>query len=160
MESFKTFLSEGKVTMARLKPGMKLNVIHKGSDARAYGVTGDNVYQGKVQVLGVGIVPYGKKADKKYVIAKDYKDAQKKYNTIWKHENIQYGQYWNSLDKMNYFFSAIAEEESRIKPGWTCWIWKVLDGPHKGSTNYCFISSADKWEVPFLNKSTEFILET
>ena len=153
-------LAEGKVTMAKLKPGMKLNVIHKGGYARQLGINGENVYNGKVQVLGVGIVPYGKRAEKKHVIAKDYKDAQKKYNSIWTHDNIRYGQYWNALDKMNTFFGAISDEESRIKPGWTCWLWKVLDGPNKGIISYCFIGSDDKWEVTFLNKSTPFILET
>ena len=97
---FRQELTEGRVTMAKLKPGMKVSVIHKGRSAKNYGVDGEDVYGGKVQILGVGIVPFGKKAEKRHVVAKDYKDAQNKYKDIWKHEDFMYGQYWNALDKM------------------------------------------------------------
>jgi len=153
-------LSEGKVTMSKLKPGLKIDVIHSGRSARNYGVKDENVYGGKVKVLGLGIVPYKTKADKKHVVGSDYKDVQKKYNTIWKSDDFRYGQYWNSMDKMNHFFSLISQEDRKYKQGFTCWLWEVIDGPNKGIVDYCYISSDDKWEVTFLNKSTEFVLMT
>ena len=155
-------INEGKVTMAKLKPGMKLNVIHKGRSARNYGVMGENVYGGKVQVLGMGNVPFGKKAEKKHVFAKDYKDAQKKFKDIWNTEEIRYGRFWNAQDRMAAFFRAIAAESDgkKIPYGWTCWIWKIIEGPNKGKISYCFVDSDDKWSVVFLNKSTNFRLES
>ena len=47
-----------------------------------------------------------------------------------------------------------------MKPGWTCWIWEVIEGENKRTLSYCFIDRDDAWSVTFLNKSTEFILET
>ena len=162
MKSFKEFgqLNEARITMAKLRPGLKLSVFHKGRSAKNYGVDGEDVYGGKVQVLGVGLIPFGKKAEKRHVVAKDYKDAQKKYNDIWKSEEVMYGQYWNSLNKMKFFFEKISEEDRKFKPGWVGWIWKIIDGPNKGQMSYCFIDSDDKWAVTFLNKSTEFTLES
>ena len=151
-------LNEAKVSAAKLKPGMKLNVFHHGASARNYGVNGENVYGGKVQVLGLGIVPYGKPAKASHVIGKDYKDVQKKYSDIWNTEEIRYGQFYNAQNRMNAFFSAIAADSGFA--GYTCWIWKIIDGANKGKLNYCFISNDDKWEVVFLNKRTEFRLES
>lgn len=157
---FRQELTEGRVTMAKLKPGMKVSVIHKGRSAKNYGVDGEDVYGGKVQILGVGIVPFGKKAEKRHIVAKDYKDAQNKYKDIWKSEDFMYGQYWNALDKMRTFFGLIADNDRKFKPGWTCWLWEVIEGENKGHIGYCFISGDERWEVSFLNKSTEFTLET
>ena len=151
-------LNEGKVTMSKLKPNLKVNVIHTGRSARNYGIKDENVYGGKVKVLGVGIVPYETRANKRHIVGSDYKDVQKKYNTIWKSDDFRYGQYWNSLDKMNHFFNLISQEDRKFKPGFTCWLWEVIEGKNKGIVDYCYISSDDKWEVTFLNKSTEFIL--
>tara|TARA_B100000963_G_scaffold345714_1_gene350104 strand:+ start:831 stop:1319 length:489 start_codon:yes stop_codon:yes gene_type:complete len=162
MQNFKQYtqLNEAKVTMSKLKPGLKVDVIHSGRSARNYGVRDENVYQGKVQVLGLGIVPFKTSANKRHVIGSDYKDVQKKYNTIWKSDDFRYGQYWNSLDKMKHFFGLISQEDRKYKPGFVCWLWQVIDGPNKGVVDYCYISSDDKWEVTFLNKSTEFVLES
>lgn len=159
---FRETLTEAKVTVAKLKPGLKVNVFFSGSSARNYGVSGENVYGGKVQVLGLGNVPYGKPAKTSHVIAKDYKDAQKKYSDIWKSDEIRYGRFWNAQDKMKSFFQAIADESDgkKVPHGHTCWIWKIIEGPNKGKLSYCFISTDDKWEVVFLNKRTEFKLES
>ena len=154
-------LTEAKVSVAKLKPGLKVNVIHSGASARNYGVSGANVYGGKVQVLGVGNVPYGKPAKTSHIIAKDYKDAQKKYSDVWKSDEIRYGRFWNAQDRMKAFFQAIAaDSDGKIPSGHTCWIWKIIEGPNKGKIHYCFISSDDRWEVTFLNKSTDFTLES
>ena len=155
-------LSEAKVTVAKLKPGLKVNVIHSGASARNYGVSGENVYGGRVQVLGVGNVPHGKPAKTSHVIAKDYKDAQKKYSDVWKSDEIRYGNFWNAQDRMRAFFQAIAADSDgkKVPYGHTCWIWKIIEGPNKGKIHYCFISSDDRWEVKFLNKSTDFTLES
>ena len=162
MKNFKQYtqLNEAKVTMSKLKPGLKVNVIHSGRSARNYGVKDENVYQGKVQVLGLGIVPYKTKANKRHVIGSDYKDIQKKYNTIWKSDDFRYGQYWNAMHKMQVFFELISQEDRKYKPGFVAWLWEVIEGGNKGIVDYCFISSDEILQVSFLNKSTEFVLES
>ena len=86
MKNFKDIrnLVEGKVSLAKLKANMKVHVIHKGRSARNFGVDGEDVYGGKVRVLGLGVVPYGKKAEKRHVVGKDWKDLQNKYIDILK----------------------------------------------------------------------------
>lgn len=159
MKSFNQF-NEGKVTMAQLRPGMTVDVIHKGRSARNYGVNGESVYGGKVKVLGMGIVPSGKHAEKKHVIANDYKDAQRKFKHIWDTEEIRYGYFGGAMGRLKAFFQAISAESGgkKIPYGHTCWIWEVIEGKNKGFISYCFVSYDDKWEVVFLNKSTEFEL--
>ena len=161
-ESYQQQLSEAKVSVAKLKPGLKVNVFHSGPSARNYGIKDENVYGGKVQVLGVGNVPYGKPATARHVIAKDYKDAQKKFRDVWNTEEIRYGHFYNALSRMAAFFQAIAAESDgkKVPYGHTCWIWKIIEGPNKGKISYCFISNDDKWEVVYLNKRTEFRLES
>ena len=160
MKTFKSYLTEGKVSMAKLKAGMKVSVIHKGRSAKNFGVDGQDVFGGKVQVLGLGIVPYGKPADKRHIVGKDYKDVQKKYNSIWKSDDISFGRFFGARDKQKTFFSAISDADKKFKPGHVAWIWQIIEGENKGKLSYCFISNDDKWEVLFLNKATEFILET
>tara|TARA_E500000081_G_scaffold15067_2_gene18460 strand:+ start:4004 stop:4495 length:492 start_codon:yes stop_codon:yes gene_type:complete len=163
MRSFKRWeetLNEGKVTIAKLRPGLTVTPMWKGRSAKNYGISGMPVYDGKVKVLGMGIVPFGKKADKRMVIGKDYKDLQTKYKDIWKSDEIQYGRYWNARNKMKAFFSAIAQSDKKLKDGWVCWIWEVVDGPDKGMVHYCFIDSDDRWSIAFLNKSAEFEMIT
>ena len=156
---FREELNEGKVSVAKLKAGLKLNVVHSGRSAKNYGVSGQDVYGGKVQVLGIGVVPFGKKAEKRHVIGKDWKDLQTKHKDIWKSEDIMYGRFWNANDKKNAFLEQVAKK-LKMKPGWTCWLWQVLEGDNKGIIDYCFIDRDEKWSVTFLNKSTEFKLES
>jgi len=156
---FRQELNEAKVTIAKLKAGLKVNVIHKGRSAKNFGVDGQNVYGGKVQVLGIGIVPFGKPAEKRHVIGKDWKDLENKHKDIWKSEDIQFGQFWNANDRKNAFLELVAKK-LKMKQGWTCWIWQVIEGENKGKISYCYIDRDEKWSVTFLNKSTEFILES
>jgi hypothetical protein len=163
MKSFKSWeetLKEGKVTVAKLRPGVVATPMWKGRSAKNYGISGLPVYDGKVKVLGLGVVPFGKRAEKKHVIGKDYKDVQSKYKDIWRSEDIRYGHFWNAQHRMKAFFGAIANEDRKVQSGWVCWIWQVIDGPDKGTIHYCFIDSDDKWAIAFLNKSAEFELVT
>ena len=120
-------LTEAKVSIAKLRPGLKVNVIHTGRSAQNYGVSGQNVYGGRVQVLGLGSVPSGKPAEKRHVLAKDYKDLQQKYKHIWDTDDIKYGNFWNAKNRMKAFFQAIAAESGgkKIPYGHVCWIWKI-----------------------------------
>ena len=45
-------------------------------------------------------------------------------------------------------------------PGGLVWLWEVLEGENKGHIGFCYLTREPNWEVDFLNKSTEFILET
>lgn len=156
---FREELNEGKVSVAKLKAGLKLNVIHAGRSAKNFGISGEDVYGGKVQVLGIGIVPFGKAAEKNHVIGKDWKDVQTKHKDIWKSEDIMYGQFWNANDRKNAFLELVAKK-LKMKQGWTTWIWQIIDGPNKGKIHYCYVDRDEKWSVTYLNKSTEFKLES
>ena len=156
---FREELNEGKVSVAKLKAGLKLNVVHSGRSAKNYGVSGQDVYGGKVQVLGIGVVPFGKKAEKRHVIGKDWKDLQTKHKDIWKSEDIMYGRFWNANNKKAAFLEKVAKK-LKMKQGWTTWVWQIIDGPNKGKLHYCYVDSDDKWSVTYLNKSTEFKLES
>jgi hypothetical protein len=163
MKSFKRWeetLNEGKVTIATLRPGLTVTPMWKGRSAKNYGISGMPVYDGKVKVLGMGIVPFGKKADMRMVIGKDYKDLQTKYKDIWQSDEIRYGSYWSAQGRMKAFFSAIADADKKVPNGFVCWIWEVVDGPDKGLIHYCFIDSDDNWAIAYLNKSAEFEMIT
>jgi len=155
-------LSEAKVTFGKMKPGLKVNMIWHGPSARNYGIKGDNIFGGKVQVLGMGNVPYGKKATTRHVFAKDLKDAKKKFKDVWNKEEVRYGRFWNAAHRLRFFFNEIAAESDgkKIPYGHASWIFKVIEGPEKGYIGYCFVSSDDKWEIAYLNKSAEFRLES
>ena len=162
MHSFKKWenLQEGKLTMASLKPGSVATPIWKGRSAQNYGIRGLPVYDGKVKVLGLGMVPFRTKAEKKHIIGNDYKAIQTKYKDIWNTEEIRYGHFWSAQGRMKAFFSAIAENDRKFKHGFVSWIWEVIDGPDKGTIHYCFIDSDDRWAIAYLNKSAEFELVT
>ena len=153
MKSFNQFaesqLQEGKVSIAKLRPGLTMTPMWKGRSAKNYGISNTPVYDGKVKVLGMGLVPFGKAAEKKHVIAKDYKDAKTKYKEIWNTEDIKFGRFWNAQHRMRIFFQTIAAEDKKVKQGHVCWIWEVVDGPQKRKVHYCFIDSDDKWAITF-----------
>ena len=60
-------LDEGKVTIAKLRVGTTVTPMWKGRSAKNYGIAGQPVYDGKVKVLGMGMVPFGKKAEKNFL---------------------------------------------------------------------------------------------
>ena len=142
-------LTEAKVSIAKLRPGLKVNVIHTGRSAQNYGVSGQNVYGGRVQVLGLGSVPSGKPAEKRHVLAKDYKDLQQKYKHIWDTDDIKYGHFWNAKNRMKAFFQAIADESKgkKVPYGHTSWIWQIIEGPNKGKTDKLFVYSCNIFPV-------------
>jgi len=156
------YLPEGKVSIAKLRPGLKVNLLWSGPSARNYGIKDDNVYGGKVKVLGMGNVPYGKPAKSRHVFAKDLKDAKKKFKDVWNKEEVRYGRFWNANDRLKFFFNEIAAESDgkKIPYGHACWIWQIIEGPNKGKISYCYVSNDDKWEIRYLNKSAEFKIET
>ena len=77
------FLIEGKVSMAKLKAGDKVQILAKGASAVRNGLKkGENPYgEGEtVQILGFGVVPFkAKTSNKRDVIAKSIDDFKKKY---------------------------------------------------------------------------------
>ena len=76
------YLTEAKVSMAKLKAGDKVQILAKGAGARSNGLkTGENPYgEGNtVQILGFGVVPFKKKSNKRDVIARSIDDFKKKY---------------------------------------------------------------------------------
>lgn len=156
------FLTEGKVSITKLKKGMKVNVIHSGRDAKNYGIKDVNVYGGKVQVMGFGIIPFKKLAERKYILADDLDSFKKKYENVFKSEEIKHGSFWNARHRLMSAFYKVGEEDKRVKPGFGAYIWQVIEGENKGKFSYCYIGNDNNnnWEVRFLNKSTQFVLET
>ena len=155
------YLSEGKVSMAKLKAGLKLRVIHKGRSAKNFGVDGEDVYGGKVKVLGIGVKPYKQLQSKRHVLAKDLKDLKNKYKEVFKSEEIQFGHFFSSLDRLNAAVDMMIDQDRKLRgPGGLVWLWQVLEGENKGHVGFCYLTREPGWEVDFLNKSTEFVLET
>ena len=154
-------LAEGKVSMAKLKAGMKVNVIHSGRSAKNYGVMNQDVYQGKVKVLGIGIKAYKDKPNKRQVLANDLKSFKTKYKSVFDTEEIKYGHFFSALDRLSSAVDLIVDQEKNVKgPGSLAWLWEVIEGENQGHLGFCFISNEPKWELNFLNKTTEFKLET
>ena len=87
---------------------------------------------------------------------------KKKYENIFKSEEIKHGSFWNARHRLMSACYMVGEEDRRVKPGFGAWIWQVIEGENKGKFSYCYIGNDNKnnWEVRFLNKSTQFILET
>ena len=154
-------LAEGKVSMAKLKAGMKVTVIHTGRSAKNYGVTNQDVYGGQVKVLGIGIKNYKEKQNKRQILATDLKSFKTKYKAVFKSEEINFGHFFTALDRLSAAVDMIVDQEKSIKgPAGLVWLWEVIEGDNKGHLGFCFISNEPKWEVNFLNKTTEFKLET
>lgn len=154
-------LSEGKVSMAKLKAGLKVNVIHKGRSAKNFGVDGENVYGSPVKVLGIGVKPFKQLQSKSHVLAKDLKDLKNKYKEVFKSEEIQFGHFFSSLDRLNAAVDMMIDQDRKLRgPGGLVYLWQVLEGKNKGHVGFCYLTREPNWEVDFLNKSTEFILET
>lgn len=152
MLRFNQFITEAKVTVAKLRPGMVLDVIHHGRSAKQMGVAGENVFGGKVKVLGLGIIPFKEKPSKKHVQYKDVKDFKAKNKDTFASKEIEYG-YGGTNAKLR-------TAAQMIDGGFLAWLFEVVDGENKGEIGYCYISPDDKWEVRFLNKSTEFKMES
>lgn len=154
MLKFNTYiqLDEAKVNVAKLRPGMTVNITHYGRSAKMYKVDGDNVFGGKVKVLGVGVVPRSKEPTKKDVQYKDVKDFRMKNKEV--------------LNKPDYSGSGgganakLRKAAGQINKGRLVWIFEVIEGKKKGQIGYCYISADDRWEVPYANKSTEFRIES
>jgi len=159
MKTFKEIrnLVEGKVSMAKLKAGLKLNIIAVGRQARTAGLSKANIYDGKVKILGVGIIPFKAQPKKSMVIAKDIKDLKKKYEKVFKDEDYMYGSYFNSRHKLNTAFNIISKGK-----GFGGWIFEVAEGENKGKMGYCYIGTGrnDEWEVRVNNFGVEFQFET
>lgn len=153
MLRFKQHLNEAKVTVAKLRPGMVLDVIHHGRSAKQMGVAGENVFGGKVKVLGLGIIPFKEKPSKKHVQYKDVKDFKAKHKEVFSSDEIQYG-YGGANAKLRKATYMVKQG------GMLAWLFEVVDGENKGEIGYCYISLDDRWEVRFLNKSTEFKMES
>ena len=166
------YLSEGKVSVTKAKAGMKAEVQVKGPMAKRVGYKkGENPFgEGvKVQILGYGIIPFGKRAEKKHVITKSIDDFKKKYkNEINDLKASDDGNYerglamYNANGKLRKITNALTGTVlKKWKPGFPGYIIQVLDGDKKGTIDYLYISrSLDyKWCI-YLGDDVEFDLFT
>ena len=132
MKNFKEVrqqINEAKISMGKLAAGQKLNVIHHGRSAGNYGVRNENVYGGKVKVLGIGIKSYKANASKSQVLAKSLKEFKTKYKAVFKSEDILYGHYFSSLDRLNAAVDVIVDQDNKLKgPAGLVWLWEVIEG--------------------------------
>ena len=153
---FKTFLEEAVISMSRLKKGNVVTVKHKGRSAKNFGVDGEDVYDGKVKALGVGYLPFGKSFNRKYILANDISDLRRKYK-----EEFSSASGFTANDKLNDAMNKVAQKiNPREKRVSVAFFWQVTEGPNRGKVSLCYVDNDGKWIVDFLNKSTEFTLET
>ena len=109
----------------------------------------------------IGVKPFKQLQSKRHVLAKDLKELKAKYKDVFKSEEILYGHFFSSLDKLNAAVDMMIDQDRKLRgPGGLVWLWQVLEGENKGHIGFCYLTREPNWEVDFLNKSTEFILET
>ena len=154
MLKFNTYiqLDEATVSVAKLRPGMTVNIIHSGRSAKIYQVDKQNVFGGKVKVLGLGLVPGSKQPTKNDVKYTDVKDFRMKNKDVF---NIP-----DYSPKFGGANARLIRAVRHINKGRLVWIFEVIEGEKKGQIGYCYISSDYRWEVPFMHKSTEFRIES
>ena len=166
------YLVEGKVPVTKVKAGMKVEVQVKGPIAKRVGYKkganpfGDGV---KVQILGYGLVPYGKRPEKKHVITKSIADFKTKYKQQIKdlkaQDDYNYERglsMYNANGKLRIMTNDLTDTVlKKYKPGFPSYIVQVLDGAKKGDLDYLYISSAydDRWCI-HLGDDVEFDLFT
>ena len=76
-------------------------------------------------------------------------------------EEIKFGHFFSSLDRLNAAVDMMIDQDRKLRgPGGLVYLWQVLEGKNKGHVGFCYLTREPNWEVDFLNKSTEFILET
>ena len=145
------------------QPNIKL-VIIRAADVPTFvefgaadlGVAGKDVYGGKVKALGVGYLPFGKSFNRKYILANDINELRRKYK-----EEFRSAQGYTANDKLNDAMNKVAVKiNPREKRVSVAFFWQITEGPSRGKVSLCYVDNDGKWIVDFLNKSTEFTLET
>ena len=169
------YLSEGKVGLTKAKAGMKVEIQLRGPMARRIGAKkGDNPYGegAKVQILGFGIVPYGKSPEKKHVITNSVDDFKKKYKQqikdLKKQDDYGYDRelsFHNANGKIRKLANDLTQDGNvlkRWKPGFVGYIFQFLDGENKGKLGYLYIAEYydDKWCIRIYGEDVEFDLIT
>tara|TARA_B110001454_G_scaffold63937_1_gene62159 strand:- start:65 stop:562 length:498 start_codon:yes stop_codon:yes gene_type:complete len=155
------FLTEAKVSMAKLKAGDKVQILAKGAGARSNGLkTGENPYgEGNtVQILGFGVVPFKKKSNKRDVIARSIDDFKKKYKQEIKDlkSDDKYDRDLSMRGNSRIKLSILANDIVK-NSGFVGFIYQSSKGP-----GLLYISrslSDDKWAVNF-GDDMEFDLVT
>tara|TARA_Y100001937_G_scaffold16913_1_gene23329 strand:- start:2350 stop:2910 length:561 start_codon:yes stop_codon:yes gene_type:complete len=168
------FLTEAKVGVTKLKAGMSVELNVKGSMAKRSGYSkGDNPFGDgvKLKVLGFGIVPFGKTAEKKHVITKSVDEFNKKYKADMQKLKAQDDNayergltMYSGPGKLRIMANDLADNGtlgSSVKPGFVSYIVQVMGGEMKGQFKYLYVSASlnDKWCV-YLSDDTEFDLFT
>jgi len=145
------FLTEAKVSMAKLKTGDKVQILAKGAGARRNGLEkGENPYgEGNtVVILGFGVVPFNKKSNKRDVIARSIDDFKKKYKKEIKNlkSDDKYDRNLAMADNSRIKLSIIANDIVKNN-GFVGFIYQSSKG-----LGLLYISrslSGDKWAVNF-----------
>ena len=169
------YLSEGKVSLTKAKAGMKVEIQVRGPMARRVGMKkGDNPFGegAKVQILGFGIVPFGKSPEKKHVILNSIDDFKKKYKQeikdLRKQDDYGYDRelsYHNANGKIRKLANDLTQDGNvlkRWKPGFVGYIYQHLDGEYKGDLGYLYIARNydDKMCIYLNGEDVEFDLFT
>jgi len=177
-------LSEGKISMATLKKGDKVQMRFKGRGAKNQGFkNGDNPYGegNKIQILGFGTVKRGAKATAKNAIFNSVADFKTKWKeelkaNIRNHPSQEEAEDWErdlsgytAAEKLDKNINHIIDQSNgkgtstgkklKAASGWTCYIYKVLDGENKGDISYVHVSDDGSW-TKYWDTDTEFWLES
>ena len=178
------FLAEGKISIAKLKKGDKVQLRFKGSDAKRQGFKKDENPYGegnKILILGFGNVKFKTKAtasDAKFNSIADFKTKWKEElkANIRNHPSLEDARDWennlypfDSTGKLTRNVNRLINQSNgagtstgkklKMPAGWTCFIYKVLSGDDKGEISYIHISHNDYW-AKYWHTDTEFWLES
>ena len=155
------YLTEAKVSIAKLKAGDEVQILAKGASAVRNGLKKGETPYGEgntVQILGFGVVPFKKKSNKRDVIARSIDDFKKKYKQEIKDlkSDDKYDRDLAMRDNSRIRLQILAHDVSG-KSGFVGFIYQSSKGP-----GLLYISrslSGDKWAVNF-GDDMEFDLVT
>jgi hypothetical protein len=178
------YLIEGKISMAKLKKGDKVQLRFKGRDAKVQGFKKDENPYGegnKIQILGFGTIKTGKSATAKDAIFNSIADFKTKWKeelkaNIRTHPSREEAEDWentlwhyNAVEKLDKNINRLIGQSNgkgtstgkklKAKSGWTCFIYKVLSGEEKGYIGYLHITHNGYW-AKYWHTDTEFWLES
>ena len=178
------YLTEGKISMSKLKKGDKVQMRFFGTDAKRQGYKkGENPYgEGNyLQILGFGILKRGKPATAKHAIFDSIADFKTKWKeelkaNIRTHPSEDEARQWersqasrNSMEKLEYNINKLIVQSNKggtstgkklkVDQGWPVFVYKILDGSDKGKISYIHLAQFGYWAKHW-DTDTEFWLES
>jgi hypothetical protein len=178
------YLIEGKISMAKLKKGDKVQLRFKGRDAKIQGYKkGENPYGegNKLQILGFGTLKRGSPATARNAIFDSIADFKTKWKkellaNIQDHPSPEEASAWqrslwdyNATEKLDKNLDRLIYQSSKggtstgkklkADRGWPVFVYKILGGSNKGKISYLHFNHNGYW-AKYWDTDTEFWLES